>query len=742
MNRVEIAQAGAQFAAELAGLGQTMDVNVLLAPDNLLIGEKTVSLRSKTPVPGAVAGVYPGFSAPEVHAGTPAPNSGVYFAGAVLYMLITGNPPPPAPARQPGPLLGDGKLLSQVVNQALEPDPKQRFASFAPLEGALKAVLAQAQAPAAAPAAAAGLAAGAAAASAPPPAGPANAPQAMAQPPQAPPAQAAPAPAAPPPAPAAQPAPPPAEAKAPPAAPQPVPMQAAPVQAAAAQASVPPPVNQQAQPPAGGRPGGPAPSGGMPPVGPSNVPPPASAKAQPYTAPGQPPAPPMGQPAPQRAPGAPGQPPFAGAPAQGMAPPPIVPPPPPKKKKKKTGLIVTLCVVGVLLLAVGGLTVYTFIQKGNADTAYTESRFTDYVSTVDSLPWLKMFMGSEADLQYGYARVRSLMEEGTNDEVLQAIQELDEVEGSATFVRSVRDDWVNKLINRGEYEDAMKVTDSLKGHSDSADLSKEVQYKWAKGLLNDGEHQEALDMLDKLGNYKDSVEMAQEVRYDWAISLMNEGDLQGSLAMFELVGDYLDSWEYMDSIDQYIYADSLTGASERFNAFNQLGDFLDAAQKADAAAADVYASGVELYNSQSFDDAYSLLSSVYSYKDAGLYVQAMDLYYENSANRQADAYYSMDALREISYSIDVRPVVMTTRMLWGFLIGEWISDDGGGSFTLSSSEYDFTNFNITGYYVFDDKSMIPDTGNSGPGVYFEFINFDEIYVNVTDPGDTYHFYRV
>ncbi len=667
MNRVEIVQAGAQLAALLAGLAQKQDVNLLLTPDNVVIGETGVGLRSQTPPEGARIGVYPGFSAPEVHAGAPGANSGVYYVGAVLYTLVAGSPPPPAPARQPGPVFTDGKLLSQVINQALELNPQQRFAGFAPLEGALKAVLAQAQIPAA-----------------PPPA-----------PVPPPPAQTAPAQEA-----------------------GPVPPQTAPPQAGA---PVPPPPPQAAAP--------------VPPPPPqaqaSVVPPPASGKAQAYAAPGQPPA----------APGMAS--PYAAGPPQGMPPP--LPLPTPPKKKKKTGLIIGLSVAAAVVLAVGGLLVYTFMQKGEADKAYTEQRYTDYVNTVDSLPWMNLFMGGEADLQYANAKVHKLMEssESTAQEVLDAITALDAIENSGPLVRTARDAWVNTLLRSDRYEEALQVTDSLQpAYPDSADLAKEVRYQWAQDMIDLGQYDEALDMLDELGSYKDSLSLAQPIRYDWAISLMHDGDLQASLAMFEQVGDYLDSYEQADNINSYLYASEQTDPAARYYAFRDLGGFLDAAEQADTAAAGIYNSGVQYYQEQQFDQAYELLNIVYDYGNTGQYIEAMDVYY-GSADGEPDAYYNIEALRGVSYDIDVRPVVMTNRVLWGFLIGDWESYDGGGAFSITSTNFGFDEFDHEGTYIFENgKTLTPSEGQDSPVFYFEYIDFDHIYINVTSTGETYEFERL
>lgn len=83
------------------------------------------------------------FRAPEVRPGSPPSQSaGVYSAGALLYAMLTGAPPPSCPAPAPSSQRAESPAwLDRVVLMALEPDPGHRYAAYQTFRSALGASL-------------------------------------------------------------------------------------------------------------------------------------------------------------------------------------------------------------------------------------------------------------------------------------------------------------------------------------------------------------------------------------------------------------------------------------------------------------------------------------------------------------------------------------------------------------------------------------------------------------------------
>lgn len=112
------------FINELLGMG-VYDLNPLLTPENVIIGDGQIALKDKKIKVAADAKreIYPGFSAPEAYKGEAGQPASVYFVGGMLFTLITGQRPPDALLRkeQQVPAFINGDTLQNIINQAMEP---------------------------------------------------------------------------------------------------------------------------------------------------------------------------------------------------------------------------------------------------------------------------------------------------------------------------------------------------------------------------------------------------------------------------------------------------------------------------------------------------------------------------------------------------------------------------------------------------------------------------------------------
>lgn len=129
-----------RFVEDLLPMAQ-YDLNPLLTPDNVLIGDTALALKNKTAKmqPG-VRPVYPGYSAPEVLNGRAGPPASVYFVGAVMYTMLTGHRPPDARQRlaENTAAFREPDAIRALVNRAMEPYEQNRVQDMYQLAGAMQ----------------------------------------------------------------------------------------------------------------------------------------------------------------------------------------------------------------------------------------------------------------------------------------------------------------------------------------------------------------------------------------------------------------------------------------------------------------------------------------------------------------------------------------------------------------------------------------------------------------------------
>ncbi|MDL2253018.1 trypsin-like peptidase domain-containing protein [Ruminococcaceae bacterium OttesenSCG-928-I18] len=125
MNELELLDKTMRFLQELTGLEKGTDVYTLLTPENILVGPKGISLRkkkNKEEDAGAIK-IYPGYSAPESYDNRSSEASSVYFVGAMMSLLLTGNRPENALRRKENGSVAFPNApdtLQQIINEAMD----------------------------------------------------------------------------------------------------------------------------------------------------------------------------------------------------------------------------------------------------------------------------------------------------------------------------------------------------------------------------------------------------------------------------------------------------------------------------------------------------------------------------------------------------------------------------------------------------------------------------------------------
>lgn len=302
----------------------------------------------------------------------------------------------------------------------------------------------------------------------------------------------------------------------------------------------------------------------------------------------------------------------------------------------------------------------------------------------------------------------------------------------------VRQNAFKNLENAWLQKDYATVAENYEKHSwVQEENTREYMYSRARLLLNDKKDSEALEIFDSLADFADSEEQARAIRYSMASSLMEQGELSESLAIFtRLAKDkYQDSAKIAAKLQDYMDAESISDPMEKYSAFLSMGDFLDSAKQAEAAAQPLYEEAIEMYTEDwDFDEAEKLFKILGDYKDAPVYAElckiGMDSYFNLSKAKKA-----LPRIKELDTQADVGPVVLSGYIFELFLDGEWLSKDGGGKFSFSpSGDISFSDFaSLSGNYFVSGGMLIPvDFMNQW--IIIDYASYDEILMEIEDEG--------
>lgn len=117
-----------RFVQELLPLAG-YDLNPLLTPQNVIIGDDTITLLEKGADRQPMPALYSGFSAPECYQGRAASPATVYFIGALIYTLTTGRRPPEGQSRSFSklPMFKTPNAIQALTNRATDPEESLRI---------------------------------------------------------------------------------------------------------------------------------------------------------------------------------------------------------------------------------------------------------------------------------------------------------------------------------------------------------------------------------------------------------------------------------------------------------------------------------------------------------------------------------------------------------------------------------------------------------------------------------------
>lgn len=222
-------------------------------------------------------------------------------------------------------------------------------------------------------------------------------------------------------------------------------------------------------------------------------------------------------------------------------------------------------------------------------------------------------------------------------------------------------DEATDLMSSGEYGKAAEAFDSISSYEDAAKLG---MYCKACQILLDGDYEEAYEAFDSFGDYKDcsylkvysracqleqdaftnpltyldaaSVfhsirlfkdstsreERCYQELYEAAEAFLEKKAFYQAARCFAALEDYKDSearveetyleWEYYNADELYLAGDY----ESAIEAFDQLGDFKDSADRAEACRRELYEKGEQFLAEGSFDEAISCFTILGDYLDS------------------------------------------------------------------------------------------------------------------------------
>lgn len=221
--------------------------------------------------------------------------------------------------------------------------------------------------------------------------------------------------------------------------------------------------------------------------------------------------------------------------------------------------------------------------------------------------------------------------------------------------------------------------------------------------------------------------------------LMAQGELEQARQAFLALEDYRDSSELEQKLERYLHAESLPAGYSRYKTFYDLGDFLDAQEKALACLPEVYDEAIDRYEAGNYTgtaEYFEVLTQYPGYEDAELYKTACEVY-EEIANLPGQTAYPAEisnTLRSLEQSIDIKGIALSN--IDAFMISDWYASSG--YYILVTEENYDTNLDIPlKTYRFTEKGM----QGADDGQYYvkwEYVNFDTIYITMNNFGGYYY----
>ena len=233
----------------------------------------------------------------------------------------------------------------------------------------------------------------------------------------------------------------------------------------------------------------------------------------------------------------------------------------------------------------------------------------------------------------------------------------------------------------------------------------------------------------------------QQAAYVDAQTLMAQGELEQAKKAFLALEDYLDSSELEHNLERYLYAESMTAVYSKYRSFYDLGDFLDAREKAFDCLPELYDTAMQQYEENiyfSTANYFEILMQYPGYEDAELYKIACDVQQKIDRLLRSESAYTAEisnTLRWLEQYIDIENIA--TSNMWAFMRGQWYANSG--NYMDIPIEVNFyTSFYLpTASYYFLTDGM----EHAGNGEYYatwEYVNFDTLYVTVNGRSEYYY----
>lgn len=313
-----------------------------------------------------------------------------------------------------------------------------------------------------------------------------------------------------------------------------------------------------------------------------------------------------------------------------------------KRIKKRRKRILTAILAGVCVFALLRGYVLPMITYKNAEKLREEGQYDDSSRMFFSLGSFKD--AADQVKETAYQKAEYLLTEGKTEEASRVFAEVGDYRDAAERRWKVFADDAAELLAAGEYDKAEKEYAALYERSGEAyqpaqEMVYECSYQKAGALEEEGKHDRALAIYAKIPTYKDSKEKQQAIHLIKGEDALADMDLAAAREELGLCGSLEEAKDLLARLDAYEAACAMSETgdyAEACSGFTELGEFLDAAEQAEACRAAEYDAAMEKLENHETAEAYALFRDLGSYKDSAGKAQAIEDDYVR-AGRLAEA---------------------------------------------------------------------------------------------------------
>lgn len=234
-----------------------------------------------------------------------------------------------------------------------------------------------------------------------------------------------------------------------------------------------------------------------------------------------------------------------------------------------------------------------------------------------------------------YKNAHSLMSKGNYKEAIEKFESL------GTYLDSTRLTMYCRALQAGENGQYDVAIEALRSLEDVQDSKMRIFYYQARAYEDAGWLDYALQEYKKNPLFLDSqqriesinsiIAEAKQTKYDQAIAYTNAGEYWYSNALLKELGDYKDAllvieYNKIRNSEDTIAENDYSGIQTLINEYNQLGEVLDALQRAQALSDKMdselsgrYQAAQDLANKEEFSSAAAAFAAITGYKDSEKY---------------------------------------------------------------------------------------------------------------------------